>query len=468
MVRNVVVFVGVFGIAVFGIAGQALCAEGSRELRRTPVVEVYERTRDTVVNVSGVRVVSTSGLGGFEWPGFEDLWGPRYKRQVSVLGSGVVVHEDGYVITNAHVVKEAQNIKVIFSNGDEYEAQLIRRDEEKDLALLKIEADKKLPFAHLGRSDDLMIGETVVAVGNPYGYSNTLTTGVLSAVGRDIQVEEGFWLRGLIQIDAPINPGNSGGPLFNINGELIGINTAIKAGADNIGFSIPVDTLADNLRQMLMPEELRRVRLGLVVGRIKTAGAETGLVIDSVVEGSPAAEKGLAAGDIIVDMDGHKLANIIDFYIRMMSKEAGEPIAIEYVRPAEESARKKVELAMVEVPLPDGAELARKFFQMEVSELDEKVAERFGYESAYPILIVTGADRDGAADDVGLRGGDLILSIGGTTVRNTKELGLALEKVKAGDVMDVTIMRIIVSRYGQMQRQYTARLKARVERQDRI
>ncbi len=467
MVRKVVVFVGVAGIAVFGISGRGVCGEGGRDLRRTPVVEVYERTRDTVVNISGVRVVSTSGWGGFAWPGFEDLWGPRYERKVSVLGSGVVVHEDGYVITNAHVVKEAQNIKAIFSNGDEYEAQVIRGDEAKDLALLKIEADKKLPFVHLGRSDDLMIGETVVAVGNPYGYSNTLTTGVLSAVGRDIQVEEGFWLRGLIQIDAPINPGNSGGPLFNINGDLIGINTAIKAGADNIGFSIPVDTLADNLRQMLMPEELRRVRLGLVVGRIKTAGAETGLVIDSVVEGSPAAEKGLEAGDIIVDMDGHKLANIIDFYIRMMSKEAGEPIAIEYVRPPN-AEPKKVELAMVEAPLPDGVELARKFFQMEVSGLDEKVAERFGYESAYPILIVTGVDEGGAAEDVGLRGGDLILSIGGATVRNTKELGLALEKVKAGDVVEVAIMRIMVSRFGQVQRQYTARLKAQVNRNDHI
>ena len=298
-----------------GFCNRSLCSENPWAQRRTPIVEVYEKTRDTVVNISGVRQVSTSAWGGYDWPDMFDFWGPRFKKEVSVLGSGVVVHESGYLITNAHVIKEAQNIKAIFNNGDEFPCTIIKADETRDLALLKIQANKKLPFVHLGSSDDLMIGETVVAIGNPYGYSNTLTTGVISAVGRDIPVEEGFWLRGLIQTDAPINPGNSGGPLFNINGDLIGINTAIRAGAENIGFAIPVDTLADNLAQMLMPERLRRVRLGLVVGRIRTTGRQTGLVSDSVIEPSPAHDNGLAAGDIILQMDGHKLVNIIDFYV---------------------------------------------------------------------------------------------------------------------------------------------------------
>lgn len=448
---------------------RSFCSENPWSQRRTPIVEVYEKTRDTVVNISGVRQVSTSAWGGYDWPDMFDFWGPRFKREVSVLGSGVVVHESGYVITNAHVVKEAQNVKAIFNNGDEFPCTIIKADETKDLALLKIQADKELPFVHLGSSDDLMIGETVVAIGNPYGYSNTLTTGVISAVGRDIPVQEGSWLRGLIQTDAPINPGNSGGPLFNINSDLIGINTAIRAGAENIGFAIPVDTLADNLAQMLMPEKLRRVRLGLVVGRIKTTGEQTGLVIDSVIEPSPAHDKGLAAGDIILEMDGHKLANIIDFYVRMISKEVGEPITIEYIRPGIYPLRsRKVQLSMLVRPLPDGRALTRRFFQMDISELNEAAASKFKYESAYPILIIISVEDKGMADMVGLSAGDLILSINNVYVRNTKELSIVMENISKGDLVEMTIMRFSRSYFGQVRRQYTVRLKAQVSESDRI
>jgi serine protease Do len=447
------------------LSGSLYGGDSPRAKRRTPVVEVYEKTRDTVVNISGVRTVSTSAWPGYEWPDLFDFWGPRFKKEISVLGSGVVVHKDGYLITNAHVIKEAENIKAIFSSGEEFPCEIVRADEGNDLALLKTQADKKLPFVHLGRSDDLMIGETVIAIGNPYGYSNTLTTGVVSAVGRDIPVSEGFWLRGLIQTDAPINPGNSGGPLFNVNGDLIGINTAIRAGAENIGFSIPVDTLADNLRRMLMPEKLRRVRLGLVVGRVKNIAGQTGLVVDSVAESSPASEKGLAAGDIILRMDGHKLANIIDFYVRMMEKEVGEPIAIEYIRPGSYPLKsQQVRLSMLERPLPDGKALVRKFFQMNVSELDKRTAYKYGYESAYPILIVTDVQPNGMAAGVGLRPGDLILSIGGVAVRNTRELSIVMEKVNENDIVDMTIIRFTQSYFGPVQRQYNVRLRAKARR----
>jgi len=452
-----------------GSINPSFCSETSRSQRRTPIVEVYEKTRDTVVNISGLRQVPTSAWGGYDWPGMFDFWGPRVEREVSVLGSGVVVHEDGYLITNAHVIKEAQNIKAIFNNGDEFQCSVIRADESKDLALLKMQADKKLPFVHLGSSNDLMIGETVIAIGNPFGYSNTLTTGVISAIGRDIAVEEGSWLRGLIQTDAPINPGNSGGPLFNINGDLIGINTAIRAGANNIGFSIPVDTLADNLAQMLMPEKLRRVRLGLLVGRIKTIGSQTGLVIDSVIDPSPAHDKGLAAGDIILEMDGHKLANIIDFYVRMISKEVGQPITIEYIRPGAFLSRtRKVQLSMLVRPLPNGQDLCRKFFQMNVSELNTAVAAKFGYESAYPILIVTSVHDRGMADTVGLIPGDLILTINNTYVRNRRELSIVMENISDGDIVEMTIMRFERGYFGQVRRQYTVRLKAQSSKPGQI
>jgi serine protease Do len=170
-------------IFILGFSGAVSVSEEPAYDRRTPVVKVYEQAHEAVVNIAGERTITNSAWPGYDWPDMFDFWGPRYQRQVSVLGSGMVVHEDGYVITNAHVVKGSEKIKVVFSDGSEFEAKIISGDESRDLAVLKIQVNKKLPFVHLGRSNDLMIGETVVAIGNPYGYANTVTSGVVSAVG---------------------------------------------------------------------------------------------------------------------------------------------------------------------------------------------------------------------------------------------------------------------------------------------
>jgi len=448
-------------LLVIGFSGVISASEKSTFDRRTPIVEVYEQAHEAVVNIAGERTISSSVWPGYEWPDIFDFGGPRYQRQVSVLGSGMVVHEDGYVITNAHVVKSSEKIKVVFSDGSEYQAQIISGDESKDLAVLKIQVNKKLPFVRLGRSNDLMIGETVVAIGNPYGYANTVTSGVVSAVGRDIQVAEGFWLRGLIQTDAPINPGNSGGPLLNINGELIGVNTAVRAEAENIGFAIPVDMLVDNLSHMLMPEKLRRVRLGLIVGSMKKMGEFSGLVVDSVSKASPADQEGISAGDLVLEIDGRKLTSVIDFYVKMMDKEIGEPIEVTFVKSSSAPLKSRtVKLKMLPRPLPDGCKLVSQFFQMEVSELTDRVARKFGFQSAYPILIITGIERGGIADKAGLVAGDLILQINNATVSNVKGLSLEMEKINEGDAVDIQIMRISVGIFGQVQQRYTARLKA--------
>jgi serine protease Do len=456
-------------LLIIGLSGAVWASEEPTYDRRTPVVKVYEKAHQAVVNIAGERVVSSSIWPGYEWPDIFDFGGPRYQQQVSVLGSGMVVHEDGYVITNAHVVKGSEKIKVVFSDGSEYMAQVISEDESRDLAVLKIPVNKKLPFIHLGRSNDLMIGETVVAIGNPYGYANTVTSGVVSAVGRDIQVDKGFWLRGLIQTDAPINPGNSGGPLLNINGELIGVNTAIRAEAQNIGFAIPVDTLVDNLSHMLMPEKLRRVRLGLVMGRMKKVGGFSGLVVDSVSKESPADRQGISAGDLVLEIDGRKLTSVIDFYIKMMDKDVGEPIEVTYVKTSVNPLKSRtVKLAMLPRPLPDGRQLVSQFFQMDVSELTDQVARKFNFESGYPILIVTGVERGGIADKAGLVAGDLILEINNATVRNVRELSLEMEKINEGDTVDVQIMRISVGIFGQVQQRYTARLTAQSKKSGRF
>ncbi len=430
--------------------------------RETPVVAVYRRTHTAVVNIAGEQTVAQRAWPQFDWPPAFDFWGPRVQQRIAVLGSGFVVHEDGYLVTNAHVIENVKRIKAVFSDGREFQARIISADTSKDLAVLKIDVVGKLPFIELGHSDNLMIGETVIAIGNPYGYANTVTSGVVSAVGRDIQVSEGFWLRGLIQTDAPINPGNSGGPLLNVNGQLIGVTTAIRAEAQNIGFAIPVDMLADNVGQMLMPETLRRVRLGLTIGRMTTVGLFQGLVVSSVSKGSPADEKKLAAGDLILEIDGHKPQSIIDFYIRMMGKEVGQPIRLSFVRPRDKSPKSRtVELAMLPRPVPDGRVLAKTYFQMEVSELTAAVARRFSFESAYPILIVTGVDANGRAARAGIKPGDLILQVNDATPRDVPELALELEKVAAGDTVQLKILRITVGPFGQMERRLLIPLEAR-------
>jgi serine protease Do len=458
------IIVGVFSV---GLAERS-SAQQQTFSRRTPVVEVYEKTHDAVVNISGERTISTSIWPEFDLPGMFDFGGPRFQRRVKVLGSGFIVHEDGYIITNAHVVEGAKNIKVMLGDGHEFLATVISADQSKDLAVLTIETQDKLPFIHPGRSSDLMIGETVVAIGNPYGYSNTVTSGVVSAAGRDIEVSEGFWLRGLIQTDAPINPGNSGGPLLNVNGELIGITTAIRPEAQNIGFAIPVDTLVDNLTQMLMPEKLRRVQLGLIMGRLKTVGEFTGLEVESVVKESPAEKKGMAKGDLVLEIDGRKLNGVIDFYVKMMRKEIGEPIEIKYVRlQGLQPETQTVRLTMEAKPLPDGRKLAEEFFQMEISELTDTIARKFGYDKAYPILIITDAERQGVAAQAGLTGGDLILEVNNAAVRNLKEFSLEMEKVNEGDIVKLKIMRIKVSAFGQVRRIDTVSLKAQTQKTSR-
>jgi serine protease Do len=191
--------------------------------------------------------------------------------------------------------------------------------------------------------------------------------------------------------------------------------------------------------------------------------------VDSVSKASPADQQGISAGDLVLEIDGHKLTSVIDFYIKMMGKEVGEPIDVTYVKADSAPLRSQtVKLKMLSRPLPDGRELVKRFFQMEVSELTQRVARDFGFQSAYPILIITGTERGGMAEKVGLEAGDLILQINNATVRNVKELSLEMEKINEGDTVDIQIMRIKVGIFGQVQRRYAARLTAQSKKSGRF
>ena len=242
-----------WGVLACALAGPVASAPPENP-RVTPVVLAYRRARSAVINISAEKIVRT-GVGLFGRDPFEGIFPSPFARRVPVksLGSGFLISPDGHIVTNAHVVRKAQKITVMLAGGSRHAARVISTDAELDLAVLKIDPPeaKALKCLALGRSDDLIVGETVIAIGNPLGFANTVTTGVISAVGRTLEFRGGVKYTGLIQTDAPINHGNSGGPLLNIKGELIGINTAIRADAANIGFAIPVDTLAAELGRLL-------------------------------------------------------------------------------------------------------------------------------------------------------------------------------------------------------------------------
>ena len=280
-------------------------ADARRELRRTPVVEVFEQRRDAVVSIATREIVSVRSRSPFDSL-IEDFFDmptrPRSRVQQRTresVGSGFVIHPDGYIVTNAHVVARTTEQNVIFANGESYPARVVASSPERDLAVLKVNANQPLPTLPFGRSDDLLIGETVIAIGNPLGYQHTVTAGVVSATGRDVAISPGLAFTGLIQTDASINPGNSGGPLLNVLGELIGVNSAIRGDAQNIGFAIPVDQLREVLPELLDVERRYRIDSGLRVDNIRQPPhhRRSHPIL-------PPSDAGIRAGDILLAVDG--------------------------------------------------------------------------------------------------------------------------------------------------------------------
>ena len=400
---------------------------GDRDRRRTPVVEVYEKSRDAIVNISTTRVVRYQSLR-YEsvFDEMFDMGRPITREQrVQSVGSGFVVHPSGYVVTNHHVVAQTSDISVIFVDKREKPAKVVAVDPDHDLAVLKVESDTPLPYLPLGRSNDIMIGETVIAIGNPLGLQNTVTSGIVSALGRDIPFNNEMIYRGLIQTDAAINPGNSGGPLLNLNGELIGINSAIRGDAQNVGFAIPVDRLWELLPSMLDIERRMRVRFGLHVG-----GHEA--LVNEVTAKSPAAEAGLKAGDRVRKFDGEPIRDSIDYFVHLLDRKPGDTVALSVERD-----RKLIEakITLEAAPPPDGEQLAAKLLGLNISEVPAALRRKYDLDANSGVWVREVA-KDSPARQY-IAPGDLIVQLNQVPITSPAALGLALETVKPGDTMSI-------------------------------
>jgi serine protease Do len=401
-----------------------------RALRRTPIVDACERVRDSVVNISARDTVVTDIFGRL-------FVMPDSERSV---GSGFVVHPDGYIATNAHVADAADRLLVTFADGSEYDARIVARDRQHDLAIIKIDGAGPFKPIPLGRSDDLMIGEQTIAVGNPVGLQNTVTTGVISALHRELRIQSRASYQDIIQTDASINPGNSGGPLLNVLGELIGVNTAIRTDAQNIGFAIPVNQLHELLPDMFDVEKLNRVQLGMRV----SSGPQSRKVL-YVREGSPAERAGVRPGDEVVAIDGAPISRGVDFYVDLLEREAGDQINLTLRR---DGRVKETSVKLEPAPAPDGVRLARERLGLEIADVNEAVLRRFEWRDPKGVIVLS-VEPEGPASRTEIQPGDLVVTLGQYGVKNMDEVGQLLRYAEPGAPVDVGIRRNVRGRlYG--------------------
>jgi serine protease Do len=324
-----------------GLSGPALPGQLTRTgARRTNVVSAIEKARGAVVNIHSERTVAQNPA---------ELYTANQPNRVNGMGTGIIVDPRGYIVTNQHVVDDVNLLRIRLNDGTTTNAAVVARNPEMDLALLKIDVGRPLPVMHLGTATDLMVGETVIAIGNAYGYEHTASVGIVSALKRDVSLNKDMAYKGLIQTDACINPGNSGGPLVNVHGELVGVNVAIRAGAQGIGFAIPVDHMVRSVADML-----RSRRRGAYDGLVYRDTLDRSddclirrVVLERVESGSPAEVAGLRSGDVLVQMADVKIHSSIDVERCLLERKLGDTFTVT-VRRNDKERGVEVALAPVE------------------------------------------------------------------------------------------------------------------------
>jgi serine protease Do len=366
------------------------------------------------------------------------------EHKASGLGSGFIINADGLIVTNHHVIEGADEIKATLNDGSKYSAKVLGHDAKTDLALLKIEADKPLPHVSFGDSDKARVGDWVIAVGNPFGFGGTFTVGIISARGRDIQSGP---YDDFIQIDASINKGNSGGPLLNMDGEVIGINTAIYSptgGNVGIGFAVPTSMAVPIIEQLQKHGSVERGWLGVQIQSVNEEIAESlgmqeakGALVVKVLPGTPAEKAGILAGDVIIEVNGQS-ANSAKELSRIVANTAvGKPAKLSIWR---HGSMKKLEVILGRmsgdetVTLgPDGKEESSDVLGLKLAEITEKTRQQYKLSEEVTGIIIVDIKEDSAADEAGLQRGDVIMMVNQKQVSTPDEVASRIEQATKAD-----------------------------------
>jgi len=425
-------------------------------------VELAKRVKPGVVNISTTKVIKGGGrvFRHFSPPSrerdpFRDFFGedffdrffgetPQKDYVQRSLGSGVIIDREGYILTNNHVIEGASEILVRLSTEKEFEAEVIGRDPKTDLALIKIKSGQDLPVEELGDSDKLEIGEWVMAIGNPFGLSQTVTVGIVSAKGRVIGSGP---YDDYIQTDASINPGNSGGPLFNMNGEVVGINTAIVATGHGIGFAIPINVAKEIIPQLKKKGKVTRGGIGVYVQKLTPDLARSfnlekskGALVADVIPGGAAEAGGILRGDVIIKFNGKEIDEMNELPRVVAATPVGKGVEVVILREGKPMTLQLKVGELKDEAVAPTVEKTKLELGMGVQEITPEMARQLGLSEPGG-LVVSRVEPGSAADEAGIQRGDVVREVNGQVIRRLSDYRAALAKVKKGEIIRLLIKR---------------------------
>ncbi len=438
-----------------GVAQRALGGDGTQAMPGS-FAELAERLGPTVVNIQVTKVAPVTGPQGFQDPDgpfgefferfFRDQMPHSGPRRMQGSGSGVIISADGALLTNNHVVDEAKEVTVTLADQQVHQARVIGRDAKTDLAVLKIDPKQPLAVAPMGSSADLKVGEWVLAIGNPFGLSNSVTAGIVSAKGRVIGAGP---YDDFIQTDAPINPGNSGGPLFNIKGEMVGINTAIVAAGQGIGFAIPIDLAKPLIPQLVTTGEVTRGYLGVSVQSMTPDLAKAlkleerqGALVSEVMPGGPAAKAGLRQGDVIVDFNGESIKGSHDLPAIVAKTPVGEEAMVTLRR---NGKTQKVPVTVGKLPSEratrqESGHMGQSQWGLQLQAVTPQMARQYGLTAESGVVVI-GVQPGSPAERAGLQRSDVIREVNRQPVQTVQDVRDAFTKADTQDSLVLLVKR---------------------------
>lgn len=392
------------------------------DLRMTPVVMAVRKASPAVVNISTEQVIRArvNPFGAFlEDPFFErffqDFFEPYYREyRTQSLGSGFIIHPKGFIVTNYHVIERGTTIVVRLADRREFRARVAGTDAEHDIAVLRVDTPQALPVADIGTSADLMVGEPVIAIGNPFGLSHTVTTGVVSALHRSVRTPERVY-HDFIQTDAPINPGNSGGPLLNIYGKVVGVNTAIRAEAQGIGFAIPIDLVMRVVRDLLAFGHIRQTWWGF---RLEESLRPRGLEVTYLYPGGPAETAGVRLRDVIVRVGGQPTETLEDFYRIWESLPPDKDVTIEVLRGTQSQT---LRVRLQALTASQAADVIYHLMGLRGVLVTPQIRRRYDIPLEYGWLL-TEVRPESPAAAIGFRPGDVVVQVNDQTLNSEEAL----------------------------------------------